>query len=109
MNRPIADRRTSASLPQMTNSRYILTAGAVYAATFVALSLILNSWPPYPAYEIALMIIVGAILFAWAGTVRIQQIVGADQSEFTAASIFHAVLVTILIGGAIYIRLGPGL
>ncbi len=99
----------SASLSQMTSSRYISIAGAVYAATFVAISFILNSWPPYPAYEIAVMMIGGAIFFAWAGTVRIQQIVGVDQSEYTAASVFHAALVTILIGGAIYIRLGPGL
>ncbi|PTW49215.1 hypothetical protein C8J25_101722 [Sphingomonas faeni] len=94
---------------QMTNVRYISITAAAYAATFVIVSLILRSWPPYPAYVTALMMIGGAIVFAWAGTGRIQQIVGADPSEFTAASIFHAMLVTILIGGAVYIRLGPGL
>ena len=93
----------------MTSARYIVIATAVYAATFVAICLILRSWPPYPAYEAALMMVVGAIIFAWAGTARIQQIVGADQTEFTAASVFHAALVTILVGGAIYIRLRPSL
>lgn len=88
----------------MIGARYILTTAAIYVATFAAMPLFLSLWPPYPAYEAALIMVVGALIFAWAGTRRIQQIVGADETEFAAASVFHALLIAVLLGGVCYIR-----
>ncbi len=92
----------------MTIARYVLIVSGAYAATFLALFSILKSWPPYPIYEGAPMVAGGAIILAWLGTVRGQQIVGADRGQFTAVSVLHAFILAILIGGAIYIRFGPG-
>jgi hypothetical protein len=89
----------------MTRARYIPIVTAAYCATFVALPLILGAWLPYPAYDVILMIAVGALFFAWLGTGRVQQIVGADETEFTAASGFHAAFIIIMLAGAAYIRL----
>jgi hypothetical protein len=92
----------------MTTTRYVLLVSIAYAATFLAISFILESWPPYPMYEDAPMLVGSAIALVWLATVRGREIVGADRGEFTAVSALHAAILTILIGGALYIRLVPG-
>lgn len=89
----------------MSRARYIPIITTAYCVTFIALSLIVGAWPPYPAYEIILMIAVGGLFCAWLGTSRVQQIIGADKEEFAAASVFHATFIINLLAGAAYIRL----
>lgn len=72
----------------MTTTRYVLIVAIIHVAIFVVLCLILRSWPSYPIYEGAVIVIGGAIILAWLRTVRGKQIVAQTAGSLRLSACF---------------------
>ena len=89
----------------MTRPGYISIVSACYVAAFLAIFLIAGAWPVQPLYETVPAVVFGSIILGGLGTLRAQQIAMADKDSFAAASLVHGVIITVMIGAAVYVRI----